>query len=195
MLFFMVTGEAPPPVLPAPVPVDESLIARIGQNDMEAFDQLYRLTERPVHALVLSILRDPNDACDVVQETYLKVRAAAHLYRPQGKPLAWIFTIAKNLAHSHLRRQSRTDISDVPALEDDLRFSYVSDPTDRMVLTSALKILGEEEREILLLHAVSGFLHREIASALGLPLSTVLSRYHRALKKLKTFLTGTEVSL
>lgn len=194
MLFFMVTGEAPPPALPAAPPIDEGLFALIGQNDVDAFEQLYLLTERAVYAFVLSILRDPDETCDIVQETYLKIRASAHLYRPQGKPLAWIFTIAKNLSLSCLRQKSRTGSPDGLALEDDLRFSYICDPTDRMVLTAALNILGEDEREILLLHAVSGLRHREIAQALGRPLSTVLSRYHRALAKLKAYLTREEVS-
>ena len=74
-------------------------------------------------------------------------------------------------------------------MEDDIRLSYVSDPTDRLVLEAALKALNEEERRVVLLHAVSGLKHREIAQDLGEPLSTVLSRYHRALKKLKRYLT------
>ena len=80
-------------------------------------------------------------------------------------------------------------------LEDDVRFSYVSDPTDRLVLEAALKTLGEDERQVVLLHAVSGLRHREIARDLGLPLSTVLSRYSRALKKLKRCLSEEGVRL
>ena len=122
------------------------------------------------------------------------MRAAAHLYVPQGKPLAWLFTITKNLCRDLLRGQSRTEAAPDGA-EDDLRFSYVSDPTDRLVLEAALKALGEEERQVVLLHAASGLKHREIARDLGLPLSTVLSRYSRALKKLQRYLTEEGVHL
>lgn len=194
MLFLMVTGDGELPLTAAAAPIDEGLFVLIGQNDTQAFEELYRQTERAVYAFVLSMLRDPNDTCDVVQDTYLKIRASAHLYRPQGKPLAWIFTIAKNLSLSLLRRRGQTQRQLGFLLEDDLRFSYVSDPSDRMTLCAALNILGEEEREILLLHAVSGILHREIAQALGIPLSTVLSKYRRALAKLKKHLSEQEVS-
>ena len=51
-------------------------------------------------------------------------------------------------------------------------------------------MLGEEERRIVLLHAVTGMKHREIAALLELPLPTVLSKYHRALKKMRSFLEG-----
>ena len=174
--------------------LEERLLPLVGQGDSEAFEVLYRSTEKAVYALALSILRNPHDAEDIVQETYLKVRAAAHLYVPQGKPLAWLFTITKNLCRDLLRGQSRTEAAPDGA-EDDLRFSYVSDPTDRLVLEAALKALGEEERQVVLLHAASGLKHREIARNLGLPLSTVLSRYSRALKKLQRYLTEEGVHL
>ena len=128
--------------------LEERLLPLVGQGDPEAFEVLYRSTEKAVYALALSILRNPHDAEDIVQETYLKVRAAAHLYVPQGKPLAWLFTITKNLCRDLLRGQSRTEAAPDGA-EDDLRFSYVSDPTDRLVLEAALKALGEEERQAL----------------------------------------------
>lgn len=174
--------------------LEERLLPLVGQGDSEAFEVLYRSTEKAVYALALSILKNPHDAEDIVQETYLKVRAAAHLYVPQGKPLAWLFTITKNLCRDLLRGQSRTEAAPDGA-EDDLRFSYVSDPTDRLVLEAALKALGEEERQVVLLHAASGLKHREIARNLGLPLSTVLSRYSRALKKLQRYLTEEGVHL
>ena len=174
--------------------LEERLLPLVGQGDPEAFEVLYRSTEKAVYALALSILRNPHDAEDIVQETYLKVRAAAHRYVPQGKPLAWLFTITKNLCRDLLRGQSRTEAAPDGA-EDDLRFSYVSDPTDRLVLEAALKALGEEERQVVLLHAASGLKHREIARDLGLPLSTVLSRYSRALKKLQRYLTEEGVHL
>lgn len=174
--------------------VDEGLLPKVGQGDPAAFEALYRQTEKAVHALALSILRDPDEAQDVAQEVYLKVRAAAHLYVPQGKPLAWLFTITKNLCRDAQRARGRADQAPED-IENDGRLSYVSDPTDRLVLEAALQTLGEEERSVVLLHAVSGMKHREIARDLDLPLSTVLSRYSRALKKLQKYLTEEGVRL
>ncbi len=74
-------------------------------------------------------------------------------------------------------------------MADDLRFSYVSDPEDKIVLEIALDILTEEERKIVLLYAVTGLKHKEIAESLELTLSTAPSKYHRALKKLRNHLT------
>ena len=64
------------------------------------------------------------------------------------------------------------------------------DADERTLLQQALAGLGEEERRIVLLHAVTGMKHREIAVLLELPLPTVLSKYHRALKKMRAYLEG-----
>ena len=61
---------------------------------------------------------------------------------------------------------------------------------DKLVLTECLKNLSDEERQIVMLHAVSGFKHREIARLLEMPLSTVLSKYNRAMKKLRKIYGG-----
>ena len=54
-----------------------------------------------------------------------------------------------------------------------------------MILQAAMTLLNQQERQILMLHAVAGLKHRETAKLLALPLSTVLSKYNRALKKLR----------
>ncbi|WP_343210701.1 RNA polymerase sigma factor [Anaerolentibacter hominis] len=189
LLFCGIIGNGRTAPMHSKLQIDEDLIRRIGQDDREAFRMLYELSERTVYAYVFSILRNPEDTLDVVQDTFLKIRAAAHLYRPMGKPLAWIFTIARNLAASRLRQHAKTDSFETTDLENDTLHSYISDPEDRMVLRAVLNQLSEEERNIILLHAVSGLKHSEIAKSLGKPLSTVLSRYNRGLKKLKKYLT------
>lgn len=173
--------------------IDEAIFTRIAADDMAAFEEFYRLTERTVYAFVLATVKNHDDALDVVQDTYLKIRAAAHLYQPMGKPMAWVFTIARNLAISKLRYKQKNDSVEIDDLENDLNFSYVSDPDDQLVLQTALEILSVEETEIILLHAISGFTHREIAKKLELNISTVLSKYHRGLKKLKKYLNEQEV--
>lgn len=174
--------------------IDEAIFLKIAANDMDAFEEFYRLTERTVYAFVLSTIKNHDDALDVVQDTYLKIRAAAHLYKPMGKPMAWVFTIARNLSISKIRFKQKNDSSiEVTDLENDMNFSYITDNEDRLVLQAALKILSDEETEIILLHAISGFTHREIANNLDMKLSTVLSKYHRGLKKLKKYLNEQEV--
>lgn len=188
MLFFFVLGEAEPSNKPRQQKVDETLIEKIGDGDMNALEALYLQTEKAVYAYTLSLVKRPEDTVDIVQETYLKIRAAAHLYKPMGKPMAWIFTIARNLSMNLLRQNSVRGHADWADYDNHPDFSYISDVTDRLVLESALTILADDERQIIMLYALSGMKHHEIARTLGVPLSTALSRYHRALKKLRNHL-------
>ena len=188
MFAFIYEDQAPKPEKYNNIDIDESLFKKIGQNDMEAFDQLYRLTERTMYAFSLSLVKDHQESLDLMQETYLKILSAAHLYKPMGKPLAWMFTLQKNLHLSRLRKSSRTTPLDAADIENNMKFSYVEAPEDHMVLEAALTLLNADERQIVLLHAVTGMKHREIAETIGLGLSTTLSKYNRGLKKLRTYL-------
>ena len=168
----------------------DQLLLRVGQGDREAFAQLYGLTRGAVYALALSLLRDAHEAQDLSQDVFVRVWESAPSYRPQGSPMAWLLTVARNLARSRLRQSGRLtglDEEEWDALPAD---APAVAPEDRVVLQDALARLGAEERQIVLLHAVTGLKHREIAQLLELPLSTVLSKYHRGLKKLRALMKG-----
>jgi len=102
--------------------------------------------------------------------------------------MAWILTIARNLARMKLRQSTRhTELDEAQWEAIPADASGIS-PEDRHLLQDALGILSDEARHIVMLHIAAGLKHREIAGLLELPLPTVLSKYHRALKKLKTFM-------
>ena len=133
------------------------------------------------------MLKNRQDAEDVLHDCFVSVYHASGGYRSQGRPMAWIMTIAKNLCFQTLRQRSRREALDE---EDwaDLPAPPGMSAEERLTVRACLRCLQEEERKVLLLHAVAGFKHREIADFLELPLSTVLSKYNRAAKKLKTIL-------
>ena len=120
---------------------------------------------------------------------------SAASYHPQGKPLAWMFTIARNLCYMKFRdqkHQADMGLDDLNGEEVGEFCLPLEQMTDAIVLKAALSILKEDERQIVLLHASAGLKHREIAADLGLPLATVLSKYNRAMKKLQQYLREEE---
>lgn len=164
------------------------LIQDISKGDQTALEQLYQYTHASVYGFALSILKNTHDAEDVLHDCYVSVWHGAVNYRPQGKPLAWLMTITRNLCLQQLREHRKT--ADIP--QEDWE-PYLSDRTgltmeDRNVLSACMEQLSDQERQIVTLHALSGFKHREIAAILEMPLSTVLSKYNRALKRLRQYL-------
>ena len=147
--------------------------------------QLYKETSASVYGYALSILKNTYDAEDVLQNCYIHVYNSAHTYKSVGKPLAWILTITRNLCLEYLRKQTRESVMADEDWESYFNSNEHISYENRVVLSECMKILSDTERQVIVLHAVSGFKHREIASIMEIPLSTVLSKYNRAIKKLK----------
>ncbi|MBQ9061804.1 MAG: sigma-70 family RNA polymerase sigma factor [Eubacterium sp.] len=172
------------------VQIDETLLQRIGAGEKEAFLSLYEQVSNAVFAYALSLVKNRADAEDIMQDTFLKIRSAAHLYEPMGKPMAWILTITRNLCMMHFRKAKHIGDEKPEDLQISLGTDRIRETEDRIVLETAFRILSDEERKIIILHAVSGMRHREIADLMEMPLATVLSKYNRGLKKLKKELEG-----
>lgn len=169
------------------------LLERIANGDTAALEALYRRTQTAVYGFALSVLKNAHDAEDVLHDCYVAVWDGAAQYRSQRKPMAWLITIAKNLCLGQLRAQRKTTEmpEELPFLSADAAGISVE---DRTVLSACMQRLSDGERQIVTLHAVAGFKHREIAATLHMPLATVLSKYNRAIRKLKQHLQAGGVS-
>lgn len=159
-----------------------------ARGDRDAFARLYGAASGAVYAYALSVTKCSQDAEDVLHDCFLNIYHAAPAYKSAGKPMAWIMTITKNLCLHALRDQRRRAILPEEDWERFLREREELNAEDRLTVRACMEQLKDEERRIMILHAVAGFRHREIAEFLDLPLSTVLSRYSRAAGKLKTIL-------
>lgn len=168
----------------------QQLLIHIAGGEREALAELYQRTRSAVYGLALSYLKNAHDAQDLTQDVYVQVWDRAEQYRLIGSPMGWLLAVCRNLCLMRLRREERhASLSEeewdaIPARECGLAAD------ERALLQGALASLADEERRIVLLHAVTGLKHRELAALLELPLPTVLSKYHRALKKMRSFLEG-----
>ena len=168
----------------------EQCLLGIGEQDLKALEEFYYRTSTSVYGFALSVLKNTQDAEDVMHDLYILVWSAAGKYHADGKPMAWVLTIKRNLCLQKLREYRKQ--SDIPREDWEVYISNNGQMSaeDKLVLTECLKNLSDEERQIVMLHAVSGFKHREIARLLEMPLSTVLSKYNRAMKKLRKIYGG-----
>ena len=163
----------------------EALIKRMSDGDVSAMGGLYELIKTDIFAYALSKTANRSDAEDVTHDTFVQIWKYAAQYKPCGKPLAWIFTVEINIIRKRFNKSKNlVQLDETFETRSDDR-DFAEDVVRSELLRRALLILSEDEMEIISLHIVSGLKHREIAQLLERPLSTVLSKYNRAIKKLQ----------
>lgn len=160
----------------------DKYLDRIKNREENALEELYNLIKNNVYSFALGILRNHDDALDTLQETFIRIYKNIDQYENKDKALAWIYTITKNIAYTKLKNNQRT--INITEIEFTTQHNY----DDKLLVETLLKTLNETERSIVILHIVDGFKFQEIAQILDLKLSTTLSKYHRAMKKLRLLL-------
>ncbi len=161
----------------------EQLIFKISNEDLDSLEELYDETRLDVFKYALSILKNRTDAEDVMQDTYININKYAHLYNPRNKPLAWIMTITKNLCLNKIKKNSKSSSVDINDYDNHLKEKDKG--YDTVLLKTILDDLTAEERQIFMLSTIDDFKFKEIANLMNLKLSTVLSKYHRTIKKVR----------
>lgn len=168
--------------------LEDELIS-IASGDKSALARFYWDTYNPIYSYVLSFLKNSYDTEDVLHDLYVSVYVNARSYKRGGKPMAWVFAIARNMSLKKLSERKRN-----ADFEDDDWEKLLPQDTlsleEGCAVRACLTQLSREEREIVVMHAVAGFMHKEIAAIMSLPLGTVLSKYNRAIKKLRLIYEG-----
>ena len=173
---------------------DVALIRRMVEADETALGALYDRWVRSLYSLVLHLLRDPDEAEDVVEETFWQAWRKAGSYEPsRGAVSTWLLTIGRRKALDRLRarKRSREDLLDSDRAFDDLPSRSPDPSVDaegsdlKEKVKAALRALPNEQREVLELGYFSGMSQTEIAEATGQPLGTVKTRMRLALQKLR----------
>lgn len=178
---------------------EQTLLERIKLKDMVAFEMLYEQLKSNVFSLAFQMLKSREDAEEVLQDTFSKVFKKADSFKAnRGSVRAFIYTIARNECISRIRKQDvRPKSSDIdietlstlsPHGQNDTFSSSAKQQEEKLYAESALEILTEEERNLVLQAFFYGYSHGEIAKQTGLPLGTVKSKLRKSLTRMKTHL-------
>lgn len=160
----------------------EKHVEMLKRGDMRAFDYIYERTNRSVYFAALYVLHDKMHAEDVMQETYVKALSAIAQYRAGTNFTAWLRSIGRSLALTHIRRYSKEVATD---FEEDAYKYGVKETELPFIFDIAADVLAEDEYEIIMLCHVAGYKRREVAEMLGMPIGTVTWKNNEALKKLR----------
>jgi len=185
--------------------VPDILVARAKSGDLDALEALYRAFETPVYNLALRVLRRPEDAEDVLQDTFLEVVRSIKQYRGEGHLWGWVRQIATSKAlmrirHDRVRETEELheesvvgagagvgDMAGVGAIGMSAGMSPGAVPA-QIDLERAFERLSETSRAVVWLHDVEGYTHEEIAEQMGKTVSFSKSQLARAHVRLRRML-------
>lgn len=184
---------------------DQELVDKARQGDARAFRSLVELHQSRLFAVAYGMLRDRDDAMDVVQDAFIKAHKKLAEFEGNAAFSTWLYRICVNLCIDKKRadaRRRKVDLDDALSVDDSLYAD--ADIGGRLAAANPLKTTGDKElgkeidralaglsddhKSILLLREVEGMSYEEIADTLGIPRGTVMSRLFHARKNMQRLL-------
>lgn len=184
---------------------DDALITGLRAGSEEAYETLLERYQHPVFNLVTRLMTDQGDACDVVQEVFLKIFRNIDHFRGGSTLKTWIYRIAVNEAHNHRRWFARHQKPEIGFVADDeiagpheknfadpgrSPFDLAVNEETRVVVEEALAKLNPKFRAAVVLRDIEDLSYEEIAAVLDISLGTVKSRILRGRESLRKILEG-----
>ncbi len=182
---------------------DRALITRVQGGDTGAFRALVERHQRRAFAIALSLVRDENDARELVQDAFLRVYKGIHTFQGTSSFFTWLYRIITNLSIDLIRKPGHKN-SAIAVAEDrieedseDTVFPFLSrvdgsDPADvvrrREIgarLQEALEALPSYHRGVIVMREVEGLSYEEMAQVMGVSKGTIMSRLFHARQKLQ----------
>ncbi len=165
------------------------LLIDLQNGNTEALSELYNRLAKNIYSLAFQILKNKEDAEEVLQDCFIKLNENVARFNPKiAGPRAYIYTIARNQALMRIRKRQSRPVKADTAFED---FSFISSDKnldDKIVLQAALDRLEPAEAELLKAAFFLGYSHGEISKMKNIPLGTVKAKIRRSLIKLKDYL-------
>lgn len=186
---------------------DSALVDRVRSGDEGAFRELFDLYHRRAYAVALGVVKNPEDALDVVQDAFVKVHKHIHNFQGSSSFYTWLYRIVMNLSIDQVRRKKRAknvDYDDGIARDDEsvagdgaiLPGILDGNPGKTALrrelaeaIQAALATLPEYHRAVILLREVEGLSYEEMSKVLDVPKGTIMSRLFHARKKMQSVLS------
>jgi RNA polymerase sigma-70 factor, ECF subfamily len=188
-------------------PADRDLVRRAQEGDHEAFRALFSRYHRRAYAVAFGVVKNEEDALDVVQDGFVKVHRHIHNFQGTSSFYTWLYRIIMNLAIDHVRRRRNAkglEYDDrVGRAEDDVAGDGAllprmmdANPGKTVIrrellerIQGALEELPEYHRAVILLREVEGLSYEEMSQVLEVPKGTIMSRLFHARKKMQASLS------
>ena len=179
---------------------DQALVAGAKAGDRDAFRTLFERYHRRAFALALGVVRNPDDALDVVQDAFVKAHRYLDKFEGTSSFYTWLYRIVMNLSIDHLRKHRRarpveldeqqleeqaSDDSLLPKLLGGNPGRALLDKQIRARIDQALSELSDNHRSVLVMRELEGLSYEEMAQAMGCSKGTIMSRLFHARKNMQ----------
>ncbi|GAB3764016.1 RNA polymerase sigma factor [Spirosoma pomorum] len=167
------------------------LIERLNQHDQQAFQWLYDQYSPALYGVVLRIVRDEDQAQDLLQDIFVKIWKNLESYdATKGRLFTWMLNVSRNTAIDALRSRKTQPNNEIRTDEDnvhivDRQHNTEQPNSDYIGIQDVVKQLRPDRKELIDLVYFGGYTHEEAAEELNLPLGTVKTRIRAALHELK----------
>lgn len=171
-------------------PSDEQLVKDVQEGDVFAFEHLVKRYQRRLHSFVIHVVRDSDEAWDVVQESFINLYKTIDRVEPTRKFSIYLFSIARNTAISHLRAHKKEiPLEDIVGLTDDESlYERLAALERETYVREGLARLDEKYRSVIRLYYFDDLSYEEISQKLHLPINTIRTHLARAKEALKKIL-------
>jgi RNA polymerase sigma-70 factor (ECF subfamily) len=172
---------------------DQELIARCQRGDLSAYEPLVNKYRERIYAQAYNLTRNPDDATDLCQETFVRAWKSLKNFRGQSSFYTWLYRITTNLGIDLIRSKAKnptTEFDDSIEKEETTEnqpFAHQQLPSDDVLrkelgqtIDAAIAKLSAEHRTVIVLREFEGLDYKEIAQAVGCSIGTVMSRLHYA---------------
>jgi len=165
-----------------------ALVRSVKNGDKDSLSLLWEDINPKLYGYLVNVLRDKNNADDILQETWMRAIENIEKFRDRGVRFsAWLFAIARNECKQYWRKNNKLNVG-LDGMELDVPVKVAEMLENNVLVDEILKNLSADEQEILRLRFIGQLDFKEIAKVLEISIISSRVRLHRALKKARTLI-------
>lgn len=165
----------------------KSIFLKIKKDDPKGLEELYSKYHKMVYSIAFSIVKNKEDAEDIMQIVFAKIQELEKMKLPSDKEMTWLYALTKNETLNYLKKK-KEEISLDTIYEIENKNNEIDKKIDYIEFNRVIHKLNEKEQEIISLKILSDFSFQEISDLLNEPVGTIKWRYYKSLRSIKRIL-------